>query len=548
LAAALGLALAATVVSAAGSPARRTATTASGRSDCHKTVPRLIHDGFPEPPLRYSRNGVLNTTLRASVSAVRINHRRVVTMNYDGSFPGPALVLCDGDKLVVHLINDLKQPTNLHTHGFHVSPSGHSDNIFVRINPGHRFTYTYHLPSDNDPGSYWYHPHLHMFVERQIFAGMAGPIVVEGGLDKMPALRRFPQRWIFLQQTQVKNGRTVPVSKAEGPKSPIYVNGDLNPTLKIHPGQIQRWRIFNANADRIVVLRLAGQPFQVLAQDANTLRRARTVRKLLIGPGSRRDVLVRGGRPGKYTLKALPFEQFPGANNIKKGGWRPNQTLLTVRSTGPREDDRFRTSTSLPVPRSYPDLRGKHIDRRRTIVFSEMQTSPKNTNFLLNGHMFDPSKIRVTMKLGALEQWTLVNTNDEWHTFHIHVNDFQVIRIAGKRVPYVDYQDNVALPPKSKVVILMRPTDFTGKFVMHCHVTFHEDHGMMAAVQVVRNLTAAQARSSVSQGGGFQVASSAYGSTAIPAMLTPKQFALYCHLHHLLVTSPSALSAIRRQA
>ena len=549
LAAAFGLVATGAVVSAAGSPARLTAKSASARPNCHKNVPPLIHDGFPEPPLRYSRNGVLNTTLRASVSAVRINHQRVVTMNYDGSFPGPALVLCDGDKLVVHLINDLKQPTNLHTHGFHVSPSGHSDNIFVRINPGHRFTYTYHLPSDNDPGSYWYHPHVHMFVERQIFAGMAGPIVVEGGLDKMPALRQFPQRWIFLQQTQVKNGRTVPVSKAEGPKSPIYVNGDLNPTLKIHPGQIQRWRIFNANADRIVVLRLAGQPFQVLAEDANTLRRARTVRKLLIGPGSRRDVLVRGGRPGKYTLKALPFEQFPGANNIKKGGWRPNQTLLTVRSTGrsggrsfPDEHGRcqFRALTPTCVA-STSTAAGRSCSRRCRPV-RRTRTSCSTVIRLTR------TRSRVTMKLGALEQWTLVNTNDEWHTFHIHVNDFQVIRVAGKRVPYVDYEDNVALPPKSKVVILMRPTDFTGKFVMHCHVTFHEDHGMMAAVQVVRNLTAAQARSSVSQGGGFQVASSAYGSTTIPAMLTPKQFAFYCHLHHLLVASPAAQSAIRRQA
>src|SRR5262249_909662 len=155
-------AVAGTVVSAAGSPARPIATGARANPNCHKNVPRLIHDGFPEPPLRYSRNGVLNTRLKASVSPVRLNHRRVVTMNYDASVPGPGLVLCDGDKLVVHLINDLKQPTNLHTHGFHVSPSGHSDNIFVRINPGHRFTYTYHLPQDNDPGSYWYHPHLHM--------------------------------------------------------------------------------------------------------------------------------------------------------------------------------------------------------------------------------------------------------------------------------------------------------------------------------------------------------------------------------------------------
>jgi FtsP/CotA-like multicopper oxidase with cupredoxin domain len=337
------------------------------------------------------------------------------------------------------------------------------------------------------------------------------------------------------------------VSTAQGPKSPLYVNGDLNPTLKIRPGQIQRWRIFNANADRIVVLRLAGQPFQVLAEDANPLKRARTVRDLQIGPGSRRDVLVRGGRPGKYTLKALPFEQFPGANSIKQGGWVPNQTLLTVRSTGRREDDRF-PSGALPHPGYYPDLRGQHVDRRRTIVFSEMPTSPTNTNFLLNGHTFDPNKIRVTMKLNALEQWTLVNTNVEWHTFHIHVNDFQVVSVAGKGVPYVDYEDNVALPPKSKVVILMRPTDFTGKFVMHCHVTFHEDHGMMAAVQVVRNLTADQARESVSEQAGFQVASSAYESVRIPAMLSPKQFAYYCRLHHIKIDSPSALRVGRRSS
>ena len=320
LAAALGYVLVGAGVSAAGDAAKPSAKSAAARSSCHKNVPRLLHDGFPEPPLRYSRNGQLNTTLRASVGPVQINHRRVVTMNYDGSYPGPALVICDGDLLTVHLINDLPQPTNLHTHGFHVSPRANHDNVFLQINPGQNFTYKYRLPQDNPAGSYWYHPHLHMFVEGQIFAGLAGPIVIEGGLDKAPSLRKFPQRWIFLTSTQVKNGKTVPVGSAQGPQTPIYVNGDLNPTAKIRPGQIQRWRIFNANADRVVVLRLAGQPFRVLAQDADTLVRARTVRQLLIAPGSRRDVLVRGGRPGKYTLKALPFKQFPGANNIKKGG------------------------------------------------------------------------------------------------------------------------------------------------------------------------------------------------------------------------------------
>jgi FtsP/CotA-like multicopper oxidase with cupredoxin domain len=35
------------------------------------------------------------------------------------------------------------------------------------------------------------------------------------------------------------------------------------------------------------------------------------VDEMLIGPGSRREVLVRGGTPGSYKLEALPFDQFP---------------------------------------------------------------------------------------------------------------------------------------------------------------------------------------------------------------------------------------------
>jgi hypothetical protein len=94
-------------------------------------------------------------------------------------------------------------------------------------------------------------------------------------------------------------------------------------------------------------------------------------------------------------------------------------------------------------------------------------------------------------------------------------------------VPYVLEEDNVALPPKSKTVVLMHPIDFTGKFVFHCHVTFHEDHGMMAAVQVVREPTAAEMRRTVVYDGGFGIGSGAYGAkTAAP---TPRLLAFFCH-------------------
>jgi suppressor of ftsI len=510
---------------------------AGGSSDCHKNAPPILHDGFPEPPARYSRGGQLDVGLTASLGRVPIDGKRVTALSYDGSFPGPTLVICAGDHVAVQMKNDLTEPTNLHTHGFHVSPEANHDNVFERIEPGQSFTYEYDIPQDMPAGAYWYHPHLHMFVEPQIFAGLAGAIVQEGGLDTLPALRHVPQRWIVIQNAQVKAGEVVPVEQSSETNARLYVNGVKDPTAKIHPGELQRWRIFNADADRFVVLRLAHgrQRFELLAEDGHTLAKPLSVSTLQIAPGSRREVLVRGGKPGAYQLKAIPFAAFPGGEKAANGGATPNETLLTLRSSGKPHRMAFPAHAALGHP---VDLRGKPIDRKRTIVFNEM-TEPSGAGaFTLNAMKFDPERIDVTMKLDSTEQWTLVNETSEWHTFHIHINDFQVVSVAGKPVPYVLEEDNVALPPKSQTVVLMHPTDFTGKFVFHCHVTLHEDHGMMAAVQVLREPTAAQSKRSLVREGGLAISSGAYGSSAAPPSMRALLF--WCRALGISPPGPAA--------
>ena len=66
-------------------------------------------------------------------------------LTYDGTVPGPTLHLRPGDRLRVHLTNDLDEPTNLHTHGFEVSSAGSSDSLFVRMDPGESFDCTIEL-------------------------------------------------------------------------------------------------------------------------------------------------------------------------------------------------------------------------------------------------------------------------------------------------------------------------------------------------------------------------------------------------------------------
>ena len=91
-------------------------------------------------------------------------------LTYNGSFPGPTLVAKPGELIQVTLKNSTNQPTNLHTHGPHLSPSGNSDNPFIMIPPGESYKYAFQIPKNQEPGTFWYHPHHHEFVAKQLSA------------------------------------------------------------------------------------------------------------------------------------------------------------------------------------------------------------------------------------------------------------------------------------------------------------------------------------------------------------------------------------------
>src|SRR5688572_27211419 len=80
------------------------------------------------PRQLYSRRGRLALTLEADEQEVFVAGQLRKAIVYNGSFPAPTLVVDPGDRIAVTLVNRLADATNLHTHGFHVSPEGNSDN------------------------------------------------------------------------------------------------------------------------------------------------------------------------------------------------------------------------------------------------------------------------------------------------------------------------------------------------------------------------------------------------------------------------------------
>lgn len=71
--------------------------------------------------------------------------------------------------------------TNLHTHGLHVSPGDHHDNVFLTAEPqGNTLWLYYPLPENHSAGTFWYHAHHHGSVAYQLAGGMAGAIIIKG--------------------------------------------------------------------------------------------------------------------------------------------------------------------------------------------------------------------------------------------------------------------------------------------------------------------------------------------------------------------------------
>jgi FtsP/CotA-like multicopper oxidase with cupredoxin domain len=116
---------------------------------------------------------------------------------------------------------------------------------------------------------------------------------------------------------------------------------------------------------------------------------------------------------------------------------------------------------------------------------------------------FNPSVPLIRMPLGATQMWKVTNQSLRLnHPFHIHVNPFQVLYVSyqpsdGNAPFYAQlnaaasagrplWMDTFALPKGGYIVIRQRYDDFTGRFVMHCHILGHEERGMMQLVEIIR--------------------------------------------------------------
>jgi FtsP/CotA-like multicopper oxidase with cupredoxin domain len=463
-------------------------------------VPRAPFDKnamLIEPEVRRSSNGALQTSLRVGYAYKDMGGYRLFLRTYEGGIPGPTLRMRPGEVLRVRLVNalppnadpvllDMGLPhhfntTNFHAHGLHVSPSGISDNIFRSMEPGQGYDIEIAIPADHPRGTYWYHPHHHGSADVQMTSGMAGALIVEGDFDGVPEIASASERLLILNEVLFDYRGSIESYDTVWPEAVprfLSVNGQREPIIAMRPGEVQRWRIIHAGHEDNLNLALEGHRLGVVAYDGVRTGRIDSCDTLLMAPGQRADVLVQAGAAGSYALKAIANDQgYPS----------PMGPLARLRIGG--EPRPMKLPRVLP-PAPLREVADGEVTNTRRLTLSVVQPEyPPAANYqefayYVCGRRFDPDRVDQSIPLGAVEEWTIVNEHDNDHIFHIHTNPFQMLAVNGQRLAERDWRDTVVVPRNGSITFRSRFLDFTGRFVLHCHMMNHEELGMMQVVEV----------------------------------------------------------------
>lgn len=400
---------------------------------------------------------------------------------YNGQVPGPTLDVREGDHVIVHFRNDLPEPTTVHWHGIHL-PVESDGSPFDPIKPGETHVYEFTV-RPGTAGTYWYHPHPDRRTGYAIGKGLFGGIIVRAADDPLPA--SIPERFLILSDNRFLKDGTIDFPDAASPHGGIdeengregpvlFVNGHVMPTLTIRAGEVQRWRIVNASAGRIYRIALAGHTFLHIGSDGGLFEIPREVKELLLTTGERVEVLVRGtDAPGaKSTLQNLPYDRY--APQTRPKDWNTIMDLATLQTTS---DPPVRPVAIPAHLRPVLPLDTLKSTATRTVVFGQG---------IINGKTMDMSRVDVSTKVGATEIWEIENIVGMDHPFHLHGFQFQVLDRNGVPEPYRSWKDMLNIPRHSTARIIVRYDDYPGKWMFHCHILDHEDHGMMGVLEVRR--------------------------------------------------------------
>ena len=428
-------------------------------------------------------------------------------------------------------------------------PVGTSDPLalMIAVPPGGSYEYVFQIPEDHSSGLNWYHPHKHGATAVQAMSGMAGGLIVTGAIDEVPEIKAAREITLVMQDIGLFPSEEDPNLWTYDPvQNAIWVTGTGEVTIKgektdlkggfsggdftLHyyllngqpyfkethndadgskplgtqldvqrftmaPGEVVRFRMLNGNAVTLMPIIIEGHDIHLIALDGVNFPNVRTIPattddsgdgQLLLAQANRAEFLIKASMtPGIYRIRQLAQDQQFLASQAK--------VIAEIEVTGEAND--MALPDGLPTPsREYPLITPEEIKRVRLFEFSDQTPAVINTvvgsDFYINNSLYGETEVPTVVNRDDAEEWHIIvgdstHGGSEGHSFHIHVNSFEVISLNGVEQPAGTIQDTVWVAENTTAVIRIRFKEFVGKSVYHCHILPHEDTGMMQNFLIV---------------------------------------------------------------
>ncbi|MEU8508395.1 multicopper oxidase family protein [Streptomyces brevispora] len=467
----------------------------------------IAPDG-PEVAAAEKRRGsgpVRKVALTATPSRLDLGGGRTVsTWAYGDRLPGREVRVTAGDTLALTLANHLPQPTSLHWHGLALrnDMDGVPGLTQRAVEPGADFTHRFAVPN---PGTYWFHPHSGVQLDRGLYA----PLIVEDPKEPLS----YDKEWVVVLddwldgvdgstpdavfQELTKGGghsghamaatpsagaRTGPPRMLMGATSallggdagdvgyPYYLINGRTPedpsVLTARPGDRIRLRIINAGGDTAFRVALGGHRMTVTHTDGFPVRHT-TTDALLIGMGERYDVLVTAG-DGVFPLTALAEGKKASATALLRTGTgaAPAASVRPKELTGRLVTaDRLTPDASVALPGRKPD---------RTVRIT-LTGSMAAYDWAFDAKPYSADQ-RHPVQAGERVRLEFRNTTSMWHPIHLHGHTFALAgNASGAR------KDTAIVLPRQSLTVDF-DADNPGLWMVHCHNLYHAEAGMMTVV------------------------------------------------------------------
>jgi spore coat protein A, manganese oxidase len=475
----------------------------------------------PLPIPRELRGAELTIPIReAEVQALPGRKTRMWT--YGDCFPGPTIRRPAGERTKVTFLHELPPSVGeltVHLHGGHNrtqfdgQPGGltasHATSFYcdiprglsprqsgndVLIEPGGRRTYVYDLIEDGEPeraAFQWYHDHRLDHTARNVWHGLAGMWIIDDEFDAglpLPRGERDLSLMLVDRSFDEHNQLTDPFTNRRPPADginahAILVNGVHLPYHRVS-AQRYRLRLLNASQFRSYNLYLSnGARMVQIGTDSGLMPRPVRREEILIGPAERVELVAdfSEARGESVELRSGPRHgaRHPLGSHAYVGA------LMQFEVDSRRREDRTR------VPRRLRPLPAwtRHVSHKPDHTWTISIGGLFKTRWEINGRTFNPDRADAHPKLGSTVTWELVNRTNVAHMMHMHMTDWYLLARNGKPPPPWEdcLKETFFLFPKERILVAGHLADYLGKFVIHCHMLDHEDHGLMTQFEVVKH-------------------------------------------------------------